>query len=465
MRVNAVVGVAMGKGAGSLSLTGGGLEVIEEAGSDLLHEFAAAGEDFGAGLALESESRQLIGLFHFQAADEVFDLGDDSGGGAEFGDADAQEQGGKDRVTGHFATNADPQPVLFGGVGRHFDEPDDGGMSGLVEVGDALVEAVDGQGVLDEVVGADAEEFDAAGEGFSGDGGGRDLDHGADFEVFLEAGAFLAELGFEFFDQGIGLIEFFDAGDHGVHELDVAFDAGAKDGAKLDAKDLAFLQTEADGAPAQERIHLLGHLQMGEELVPAQIERADDDGLRFEGGGDPAIGLNLFLFARERVAIDEEIFGAEQPDALGAAGDDAVGVGRLLDVGGEDDAGAVEGDGGLVDGGAEFFLQGDLFADQLAVFKQGLVGGINDDDPVVAVEESGGAGDEFLAGGMKADDGGDAEGTGHDGRMGGAPADVGGKAAHHFTIDLGGLGGGEIVADDDAGLFDLAQVEVRAASE
>ena len=94
--------------------------------------------------------------------------------------------------------------------------------------------------------------------------------------------------------------------------------AGAENGAELGAENLAFLQAETDGAPAQKGVHLDRELEMGKEFVAAQIQRADDDRMGFQGGGQLAIDLELLLLGGQGFAVDEQVFGAEQPNALGA---------------------------------------------------------------------------------------------------------------------------------------------------
>jgi hypothetical protein len=89
------------------------------------------------------------------------------------------------------------------------------GVGGFVEVGDAVVQPVDGQRVLDQVVGADAEEPDVFGEAVGDHHGGGDFDHGADFHPFVEGPAFGAEFLAAFVEQGVGLDQFVHAGDHG----------------------------------------------------------------------------------------------------------------------------------------------------------------------------------------------------------------------------------------------------------
>ena len=54
------------------------------------------------------------------------------------------------------------------------------------------------------------------------------------------------------------------------------------------------------------------------------------------------IGLELLVFARHVAATEENEFGAEQADALGAAFEDGANVIRFLDVGKQVDLDLVE---------------------------------------------------------------------------------------------------------------------------
>ena len=122
--------------------------------------------------------------------------------GAQFVHAQAEQQRHQHRVAGHLAADADPDLVRVGGVHGDLDQAQDGGVGRLVEVGDLLVHAVHGQRVLDEVVGADAEELDPLGQRVGDDGGGGGLDHRADLEVLVEGHLLLAQLGLVFLDAG-----------------------------------------------------------------------------------------------------------------------------------------------------------------------------------------------------------------------------------------------------------------------
>ena len=142
-------------------------------------------------------------------------------------------------------------------------------MGRFVKMGDFFVQAVHRQGVLDQIVGAQAEKLAAPGQGVGDQRGGGDFDHGAGTDVGVERNLFLAQFGLVFLDQGIGLFQFAHAGDHGVHELDVSLHAGAENGAELGAEDFAFLQAKTDGAPAQKWVHFHRELEMGEKFVAA----------------------------------------------------------------------------------------------------------------------------------------------------------------------------------------------------
>ncbi|MFM1943613.1 MAG: hypothetical protein RI897_2595 [Verrucomicrobiota bacterium] len=391
-------------------------------------------------------------------------MGHATDGGAEFIDAEAEEEGDEDGVAGHFAADADPDIIALGGFDSHADESEYGGVGRFVEVGDLFVQAVDGEGVLDEVIGADTEEPGMFCEVIGDEDGGGDFDHGADFHGGIEGDVFGFEFGLVFVEEGIGLHEFVEAGDHGIHHFDVPGCAGAADGAQLAAEDFGFLEAIADGTPAEEGVHFLGDLEVGKEFVTAQVERSDDDLLGVGGFGDGAVDFVLFFLGGEGFAVEIEEFGAEEADAFGAAGADGVEVGGAFEVGGEGDVLAVEGDGGFVADGAEFLGEIDVALLELAVLEEGLVGGIEDEEAVESVQEDVLSGAELAAGVPEADDGGDLEGPGHDGGMGGSAADIGGEAEDHLPVEHGGGGGGEVVANDDAGFAEVGDVGLGGAA-
>ena len=140
------------------------------------------------------------------------------------------------------------------------------------------------------------------------------------------------QLVFILFDERVGLVQLVEAGNHRIHHFDVALDSGAQDRAELGAENVPFLQAKPNRPPSQKWIHLLRHLQMREELVAAQIQRADDHRMRLQCRRHLTVSPELLLFVRQRLAVEEKIFRAEQPHALRAAGAHMLGVSRLLDV-------------------------------------------------------------------------------------------------------------------------------------
>ena len=131
-------------------------------------------------------------------------------------------------------------------------------MGGGEEGGDAVIETVDGEGVPGEVVGTDGEEVDFAGEHVGHEGGTGDFDHHADLHGFVEGDLGFAEFLATTFEDGVGLTEFGEAGDHGVHEADPAVGGGAEDGSELGLEDIWKGEADPDGAPAEEGVLFAG---------------------------------------------------------------------------------------------------------------------------------------------------------------------------------------------------------------
>src|SRR5580765_2665681 len=128
----------------------------------------------------------------------------------------------------------------------HVDQLKDGRVSGLVKMSNFLVQTIHSQRVLDQVVSSHAEELGALGQGFGRDRGRGDLDHDANFQVWIKRNSFRLELPLIFLDQFVSLDQFVQAGNHGVHDLDVAFNTGAENGSKLRSEYISLLQAESD---------------------------------------------------------------------------------------------------------------------------------------------------------------------------------------------------------------------------
>ena len=132
-----------------------------------------------------------------------------------------------------------------------------------------------------------------------------------------------AQMGELALDQRLGLVEFLDGGDHREHELQIASAGRPQQRADLAAQQARPIEPEPDRAPAQRRILLLDIAHIGQHLVAADVERAEDHRPVAGGIEHGAVERELLGGTREAGRHHELQFGAEQPDA-GRAG--------LLDV-------------------------------------------------------------------------------------------------------------------------------------
>lgn len=406
-------------------------------------EGAAGVEDVRRGFEGEDGVGEGAGFVEVQGADDVFEGGDGVGGGAEFADAEADQQGGEFGVPGHFAADAGGDVVGLGGGGRQADETEDGRVGKGTEVGDAFVAAVGGQGVLAEVVGADAEEGGVRGDPCGGEGGGGDFDHDADGDVGAVGDAFGCEFGGASHADGFGGAEVGEVVDHGVHDAEVsAFGCGAEEGAELGLEEFGTGEAEAQGAATHGGVVFGGEVEVAGEFVAAEVEGADGYGGGGEGAGDGEVGMVLAVFVGKGGAVHEEVFAAEKADAVGTGGQDAGGIIGGFDVGAQGDGGTVEGDGGEV---AEFGKAGAEAVSGPDAFGGGglaVGGGAEDEESCGAVEEYGTGGGRGRAPVGNPDEGGDAEGAGEDGGVGGGAAFGGGECEEASAGGGGEVGGG-----------------------
>ena len=109
-------------------------------------------------------------------------------------------------------------------------------------------------------------------------------------------------------------------------------------------EDVDVLETKTNGAPAKKGIQFVADVDRADgELVATEVEGTNDERVWLHLLGHFSIGLVLFLFARERIAIHKEKLGPIKPNAFGAVFRNGVDVARELDVGGKNDVTAVAG--------------------------------------------------------------------------------------------------------------------------
>ena len=247
----------------------------------------------------------------------------------------------------------------------------------------------DAVGGLGEIVGAEAEELGLFGDLVGGEGGARQLDHGAHHVV--DRGALLLEdLCGDAADDGGLIAHLLDGADQRNHDFEVRIaalvldvDGGLEDGARLHLGDLGEGDAEAAAAQAEHGVGLvqlldarqqraqflelgragLGVFQvrdldqqifaLGQELVQRRIEQADGDGQRLHGLEEAdevgalhgqqllervaavllVVGENHGAHVLDAVFGKEHVLGAAEADAFGAEEDGLLGVAGNVGVG------------------------------------------------------------------------------------------------------------------------------------
>ena len=204
------------------------------------------------------------------------------------------------------------------------DEPQERGDRARRERRDVLVAALGGHRVLGEVVRADREEVELAGEALGLDRDGGHLDHHPDLEGRVDAQGASGLV-----ERGPRCADLADRRDHREHDLDRVLGGGPQHGAQLRGEQVGPGELQADAAAAEERVGLRLLGQRAQRLVGADVERADDERAAAEPARDGRVRLGLLVLVGQLVAVEEQELRAQQADALGAVLD---GRGRAVDV-------------------------------------------------------------------------------------------------------------------------------------
>ena len=349
--------------------------------------------------------------------------------------------------------------MAVGRLHRHVDQTHHRGVGGLIEAGHPFIESIDRQRVTGQVVRADAQEVAFTGQILGDQRRRGDFNHHPHRHGIAERNPFGAQLRLARGQDRLGRPEFFEGRDHGEEDPHLAVASRPEDGTQLAPEDVRAVEADSDGPPAEERIGFAVALKVARHLVAPQIQRADDGLLSRAGlSGHGAVGLELLLFGRGGGAVQEEELRAEQPDAIGPAGLDRGHVFGTLDVRREDDGVAVERDRGL------FAQQGELLLEQrpalleLAVFEERLVGGVERQHAAVPVEQGVFAVVHRLEQGPQSHHRRNPHLAGHDGRVAGLAAGLGGESEHMLAVQQGRDTRCEIMGHQDAGLGEVLEL-------
>ena len=122
---------------------------------------------------------------------------------------------------------------------------------------------------------------------------GGDLDHDPELERRVDPG-----VGPGLLQRGAGGLDLVERRDHRQHRLDRVLGGDAQDRAELGGEHLGALERQPDPADAEERVRLGRHRQRRQRLVGAGVERAHDQWPAVERDRDLAQRLGLLVLVR-----------------------------------------------------------------------------------------------------------------------------------------------------------------------
>ena len=161
------------------------------------------------------------------------------------------------------------------------------------------------EGVLRQVVGPDREEVRLFGEDI------REQRRGCRFDHDPDRYRWHAEIATDGLDHVAGGGPFGERRDHRKHHGHSARARGTQDRAQLRFEHVTAVQQQPDPALAEKRVGLGPDWQVRQRLVPADVQRADDENaLWTQRPSDRFVGARLLLFVGRRAPLHEQEFGA-----------------------------------------------------------------------------------------------------------------------------------------------------------
>ena len=263
-----------------------------------------------------------------EPANLCFDRRDRGEADAQRIHAESEEQRHSPRVARDTAANTRPSPVRVSARHAERDEAQHRRIQRIHLRRELRMAPIHRQRVLREVIGADGEKVRLPGKLRGEEGRRRDFHHDANrHERQSEPRGFLRQ-------DRLRLAQLSQRGHHRKHDADLSECRGAKNGAKLGAQDLGVIQPDADAPFAQERDVFHGQRKIGQRLVPAGVQRANDQrAIRTKGFGDGFVRLELLLLRRRRGSFHEQELGPQQPDSFAAERFDPLRVLYRGDIG------------------------------------------------------------------------------------------------------------------------------------
>lgn len=201
-----------------------------------------------------------------QVADACLHQRDPAAGDRELVHAEADQYRNGLGVGGQLAAHSDPAAMVMGRFHRHPNQPQNRRVQAVRLGGQCAVTAVDGQGVLRQVIGANGKEIHLGGQALGQQGTGGHLDHDPDLEVG-DRNVRLHPV-----DDRPGRPELRHILHHGEHDAQGAVAGGGQQGPHLGFENVRPGQGQPDAAHPQERVVLPGQGPVVQRFVTAYVQ-------------------------------------------------------------------------------------------------------------------------------------------------------------------------------------------------
>ena len=223
------------------------------------------------------------------------------------------------------------------------------------------------------------------------------------------------------------------------------------------------LHAKPNRPEAHERVGLLGK-QIGitrHRFIPAEIQRANHHGQRRHAFSEGLVGDELLLFSRNPRRVQIKIFGAKQPDALRKIFLRKRDFFHFFEVRLQADAHTVQRDRRLAVGLKQAVLKRFFLRLNFTVAEQRLLRGIDDHDPIIAIDQDPIACFHALGEIAHPHDRRHLHRTRNDHRVAGLTARVHHDAERRTAVDARRVRRREIIRHDDAFFSELTQTVFR----
>ena len=225
-----------------------------------------------------------------------------------------------------------------------------GRMQGIGQIGDAGIAALRRQGVLRQIVGADAEEIHRRRQPVGHDGRGGDLHHDANLQIGRRRRPQRGQFTLYLVQPAAHHRHLVIGRDHREHDAQTPARAGAQQGAQLRLDQVRPFGIEADGPRPQEGVVLMPQVDVGQFLVSAHIERARDQRPRPQRLEDGAVDFFLLRLRWRDVTVQIQELRAQQAHAFRAGLDGPPRIGHAANVRRHFDLNAIRRDGRFATG-------------------------------------------------------------------------------------------------------------------